>query len=241
MFGIAFVVISLSTDFWVESTPKLRSYTNFTNPVNEANFGLFKGHRNINFGLGQRESDLSVTCAASKGVCVVFPTAKSEDTATEYIDKLVDNSTDTPLYQLGLFNYGYWVTCIISAAFSVVFGIISMGFAVFNVCGKPIETITGPMGLYIWNGIALLFAVLDMVMFLVLFLTTIKKNFFLEEELQLFSTEDYTGMGYSFYMIPCAIAMYLINIILLVCSGYKLRCSFSSEAEKVVDNGMILY
>lgn len=80
-----------------------------------------------------------------------------------------------------------------------------------------------------------------MVIYLVLFLTTLQKNFLLQENVDKFIVSDYTNLGYSFYLVPGAVAMYLLNIILLVCSGYKLRCSFSSEAEKVVDNGMILY
>jgi hypothetical protein len=80
-----------------------------------------------------------------------------------------------------------------------------------------------------------------MVMFLILFLTSLKKNYLLQDDSDKFDLSDYTNFGYSFYLVPGAVAMYLINIILLVCSGYKLKCSFSSEAEKVVDNGMILY
>lgn len=68
--------------------------------------------------------------------------------------KIVSFPDEEALYKKGLFNYGFWVTSIISAALCIVFGLISVGFAIFNICGKPIETITGPMGLYLWNGAA---------------------------------------------------------------------------------------
>lgn len=82
-----------------------------------------------------------------------------------------------------------------------------------------------------------------MAIFLALFFTTLKKNYLLSEELKAsdFEIEDNTLPGYSFFLVPAAAFLYLVNIILLLCSGYKLRCSFGSEAEKVVDNGMILY
>ena len=86
-----------------------------------------------------------------------------------------------------------------------------------------------------------MFALLELTMFLVLFLTTLKKNYLLLDNIEKFDVKEYTNLGYSFYLVPAAVALYLINIILLVCSGYKIKCSFSSEAEKVVDNGMILY
>ncbi|XP_045189838.2 clarin-1-like isoform X2 [Mercenaria mercenaria] len=194
-----------------------------------------------------------MTCEASEGVCVVYPDTVTLP-ASEYIHSVLynvvnntnninntDSTDDEPLYRKGLFNYGFWVTSIISAAFSIVFGLIAMGFAIFNICGKPIETITGPMGLYLWNGTAFLFALLDMVMFLTLFLTSLQKNFLLQEDVDKFVLTEKTNLGYSFYLVPAAVVMYLVNIILLVCSGYKLKCSFGSEAEKVVDNGMILY
>lgn len=251
LLGIVLIVVSLATDHWVESHHEdNRETQNGTSQRKiDVNFGLFKGNRTHNNGVGLREMGLTVVCEASEGVCVVYPDGESVS-ASEYISSVLRNefnstntthTDDEPLYMKGLFNYGFWVTSIISAALSIVFGFISMGFAIFNICGKPIETVTGPMGLYIWNGIAFLFAVLDMVMFLVLFLTSLKKKYLLENDVYNGDLKDYTNPGYSFYFVPAAVAMYLINIILLVCSGYKIRCSFSSEAEKIVDNGMILY
>ena len=63
-------------------------------------------------------------------------------------------SADKPLHEYGLFSYGLWVSTIVGAAVNLVFGLVSVGFAIFNMCGKPIETITGPVGLYLWNGFA---------------------------------------------------------------------------------------
>ena len=57
----------------------------------------------------------------------------------------------TEMSDYGLFPFAHWITTIIAMALGTVFGLVYIGFAFFNVCGKPIETITGPLGLYIWN------------------------------------------------------------------------------------------
>ncbi len=54
----------------------------------------------------------------------------------------------------GLFTFGLWVTTILMLAMAIVWALIAMGFAVLNASTKPIETITGPVGLYLWNLLA---------------------------------------------------------------------------------------
>ena len=34
---------------------------------------------------------------------------------------------------------------------SIIFGLIASSFAILNISIKPVETINGPMGLYLWN------------------------------------------------------------------------------------------
>lgn len=58
------------------------------------------------------------------------------------------------LIEYGLFDFGLWVSTIVMLALGIVWGLVSLGFTAFNVVGKPIETITGPAGLYLWNGLA---------------------------------------------------------------------------------------
>ena len=58
------------------------------------------------------------------------------------------------LIDFGLFSFGLWVATVVTLALGVVWGLVSILFAMFNIFGKPIETITGPAGLYLWNGLA---------------------------------------------------------------------------------------
>lgn len=58
------------------------------------------------------------------------------------------------LTKYGLFPFSLWVLVILMEAFGIIWGLVFIGFAIFNICGKPIETITGPLGLYLWKGLA---------------------------------------------------------------------------------------
>ena len=53
----------------------------------------------------------------------------------------------------GLFNMALWVCVIVFVALGIVWGLVAAGFALLNAGTRPIETITGPMGLYLWNGL----------------------------------------------------------------------------------------
>lgn len=58
------------------------------------------------------------------------------------------------LTKYGLFPFSLWVLVILMEALGIIWGLVFIGFAIFNICGKPIETITGPLGLYLWKGLA---------------------------------------------------------------------------------------
>lgn len=244
--AIVLVVTSLATENWVESTPVGKN-TTAANSKNDVSFGLFKGKKVLDFGFSQRMRKIAITCLASKSVCgYISDEDINKKDYRDGIDLLMfvmnNKSANVPLYEYGLFSYGLWVSTIVSAAVNMVFGLVAIGFAVFNMFGKPIETITGPLGLYLWNGMGFLFCLIEVVIFLVLFLTSLSKNFLvIQTDRTSFDVEGHTSLGYSFFLVVGATLLYLVNIILLVCTGYKLKCSFSSEAEKVVDNGVILY
>ncbi len=54
----------------------------------------------------------------------------------------------------GMFNFAVWVSTIVVLILAIVWGLVSMGFSILNASTRPIETITGPVGLYLWNGLA---------------------------------------------------------------------------------------
>ena len=52
------------------------------------------------------------------------------------------------------FNMGLWVSTILFAVLAICWGLVAVVFSAINASIRPIETITGPMGLYLWNGLA---------------------------------------------------------------------------------------
>jgi len=50
-------------------------------------------------------------------------------------------------------NYGLWVTTLIFLSVMLAFQIISAGLCFFNTVAVPIETLVGPMGIYLSNGV----------------------------------------------------------------------------------------
>ena len=63
-------------------------------------------------------------------------------------------SVSENLVQNNMINFGLWVSTIVFAGFSLVWGLVTMAFAILNINTKPIETLTGPMGLYLWSAFA---------------------------------------------------------------------------------------
>jgi hypothetical protein len=90
--------------------------------------------------------------------------------------------------------------------------------------------------------VTVLFSVVGVGVYLGLFFSTYKDNVLTSGDMgQNFTSRDRAYLDYSFYLLAAAAAAYLVNLILLALSGLRCDCSFESESEKVIDNGIILY
>ncbi|KAJ8317530.1 hypothetical protein KUTeg_005434 [Tegillarca granosa] len=217
--AIGLIVASFATDNWISANAVKTNNTNDNSTVNQ-NDGTKKFSANITFGLFRGRKLINYGFGAR--------------------EQLLDVREEA--YNFGLFSFGLWVATIICGALGIVWGLIHVAFAVFNVVAKPIETITGPFGLYVWNGLAFLFTLLAMVLYLVLYFGQYKKNVLSAEDVsQQYTSEDRAYLDFSFYFVVGAVVAFVVNFVLLLLSGTKMRCSFMREAEKVMDNGIILY
>ncbi|XP_021361201.1 clarin-2-like isoform X1 [Mizuhopecten yessoensis] len=256
--AIGLVVAAFVTEHWISAFAQKKNNTLSRNAsetvgkfTGNITFGLFAGTRKVNYGVGAREQTIEVVCDGAAGYCLLYNTTavdkktKLQMVVDEYNNAstvLASSSVKKELYEFGLFPYGLWVATIVLSALGMAWGLVSIGFSIFNIAGKPIETITGPMGLYLWNGLALLFTALGMVMYLVLYFRYYQYNVLpLEDRLADYTTENNTDLDYSFYLLVAATGLYFINLLFLIFSGAKLKCGFTREADKVIDNGIILY
>lgn len=87
---------------------------------------------------------------------------------------------------------------------------------------------------------SVLFSLLAMVVYLVLFFQYYKKSILQQDEQALgFVTQ--VELDFSFYMLMSTVLLFTINMAFLFLTGIKFSCGFTREAEKVMDNGIILY
>lgn len=254
--GVGLLVTAFATDNWVSSSPHRPENTSAvhnassTRPdsnTGNSSFGLFNGQQRLDYGTAERDFPLKVVCNASEGVCVyVFmrPGTEAEKKLEELIAKY-SNSSESFGYDkidYGLFSFPLWVSVIVALSLAIVMGLVTIGFSVFNVFGRPIETITGPMGLYLWNALALIFTAVTLVLFGLLFGLELSENFMMFDDVNIgWESKGRTDLDYSFYLIVGAAAAFLLNFLLLCLSGQTCSCSYSRSGEKEIDNGMILY
>ncbi|XP_064603650.1 clarin-3-like isoform X1 [Liolophura sinensis] len=241
--AIGLITAALATDYWVVSQPTLE-LKNETN-TGSVNFGLFHGNQNLNY-LGARPKEIWAVCNASFGQCFWSgePSAEGREQNLQFaILDAIDKNESVKDYALtyGMFDYGLWVGTIVMAALGIAWGLIAFGFGCFNVLSHPIETITGPVGLYVWNAIAAFFTLLCVILYTVLYYQDLKVNILLEVDLENQWVSKGTTPGYSFWLVVGATLAFAINILLVFLGGVNLRLpSYSSTAEKNLD-GVMMY
>lgn len=248
--GVALLVTAFATDNWVTSSPfrtENASTVSETTNTGNSTFGLFNGHQILDYGTARRDLDLKVACDASEGWCVYVFMRQGFDAKDKLQDLIKDykNSTASSGHErvdFGLFSFPLWVCVVIALSLSIVMGLVTLGFSIFNVFGRPIETITGPIGLYLWNFLALFFTVVTLALFGALFGFELSKNFLMFDDVKIgWVSEGRTYLSYSFYLVLGAAGAFILNFILLSLSGQALSCSYARSGEKEIDNGMILY
>ncbi|KAK7109421.1 hypothetical protein V1264_013467 [Littorina saxatilis] len=248
--GVVLLVTAFATDYWVTASPQsvTNNSTSDTPDTSNSSFGLFNGKQYLKYTTGDRSFPLQALCNATEGVCAyIFLRQGTEPRAklTELIQEYKKNGTaSSGLGQIehGLFSFALWVCTIIFLSLSIVMGLVTIGFSVFNVFGRPIETITGPMGLYLWNGLSLLLTILTLSLFGALYGGELSQNFLMFEDYKIgWRSEGHTSLGYSYFLVIGGAGAFIVNLILLYLSGHTLSCSYAGSGEKEVDNGMILY
>lgn len=203
--GVGFLSASMGTDYWVQAFPERNVDNNIADGANNVtdgdpgtkfkgyiHFGLFRGYKSLDHGLGIREGEIWMS----------------------------QNAGET-----GLFDFGLWVSTVVFMALGIALGLVSFAFAALNAGTRPIETITGPMGLYLWNGLAVIFSLLAMILYVVLYFQDFKVNVLTEEDRSVYrwTTLDRAYLHYSFYFVLVATVLYALNILLIAVSGVEFQ------------------
>ncbi|VDI74528.1 Hypothetical predicted protein [Mytilus galloprovincialis] len=257
--AVGLTVVAFSTDNWVKFTGSKHNDTGCDKNKSDdscttnGRFGLFRGDNEINYNFGPRDRKSKVIC--TDGWCSYYTvridlgeTLDNTEAGTAYIKnissiytKAKDKGENVHDWEYGLFGFGYWVTILVMLSLGIVWGLVTISFTVFNIFGKPIETITGPLGLYLWNLLGLIFMLIGVILFAVLFQTNFAKNVLPQNDYGYHTFRTDSSLDYSFYFTVGSLVGFLLNLLLLMFSGYSVRCACTQEANKAIDNGIILY
>ncbi|KAK3097817.1 hypothetical protein FSP39_013468 [Pinctada imbricata] len=188
-------------------------------------FGLFKGIMHINYGVSNRVRVITVTCDTS--YCLLSYSEVGDDDDSRKLSEAVNQFQNHTLndgsledYAFALFPTYFWALTIAFMALGIAFSLVYIGFASFNVCAKPIETISGPLGLYMWNVIAIVFCLLAVIIYAVLYEQKYTKNVMSRsDKIQGFQSE--VSLDYSFYLSVTAMICHVINLVMLMLSGVR--------------------
>ncbi|XP_013378707.1 clarin-3 isoform X3 [Lingula anatina] len=213
--GIVLTSVSLATEHWVESKP--------TRAVNKTEELLTEDSQgSVNLGLFRGQKQVKVLNYNPKPVWV--------------FQKIQDDGI--------LMSFNLWISVLVFAGLGIVWGLITIIFSCINLATTPIETITGPMGLYLWNAFACLFTFITVILFVVLFLTDLKNNVLEAKEIGIgWSSKDRTEVGYSFWLIVAATLCYLLNILFVIISGTQCKVfrKSKSHVNQNASDGMMMY
>ncbi|XP_013378705.1 clarin-3 isoform X2 [Lingula anatina] len=251
--GIVLTSVSLATEHWVESKP-----TRAVNKTEElltedsqgsVNLGLFRGQKQVKV-LNYNPKPVWVVCIPDQGVCGLSG-YENPDMRTKEVEDYIKNltkSTDQVFQKIQddgiLMSFNLWISVLVFAGLGIVWGLITIIFSCINLATTPIETITGPMGLYLWNAFACLFTFITVILFVVLFLTDLKNNVLEAKEIGIgWSSKDRTEVGYSFWLIVAATLCYLLNILFVIISGTQCKVfrKSKSHVNQNASDGMMMY
>lgn len=93
-----------------------------------------------------------------------------------------------------------------------LFNIIGTIFSLENFFIVPVQTLQGPIGLYLWYGIASIAAFIAFFMYSILFPTKLKEDIDSEAESNFSSVDGETGFGYSYWLLMTGIILTICNI-----------------------------
>ncbi|XP_052825960.1 clarin-2 isoform X1 [Octopus bimaculoides] len=210
--GTVTLMMSLATDYWVCVHPKLLIGEN-----NATDTRRYRG--SIHYGLFRG------------GIMLNYGLG----------DRLSKIIVSQNIKDMNLMDYGMWITVVILHLLAIVWAVVAAGFTLFNLFGKPIETITGPFGLYVWNGCAASFTLLSIVIFLILFKTSIyDENIFQQAEIDSgWRSVGLSHPSWSFYINLGALGCFLLNILLLKISDVRPCRPKPSKEEKTTHDDFI--
>lgn len=150
----------------------------------------------------------------------------------EQVNKTTSSTTNmnqsraSAKYEKEFLSAGLWLTTVIFLAATIAFASLSALFSLINVWYNPVRTLIGVFGLYIWNGLAVVFCCLTMIFWVSQFSIFISSNIGITDTLRStahYSSTDLASLGYSFWLLFVTIVCHLVNVALVYFRSYLLQ------------------
>ncbi|XP_071493862.1 clarin-2-like [Diadema antillarum] len=117
-----------------------------------------------------------------------------------------------------VYNTGIVITVIVFLIPAAIFALVSTIFGLVNMLTIPIETIHGPVGLYIWNIIGVLCSAVALTLYLVVYFTQIQFEVLNPSDRGPpfnFSTSE-AHFGFSFLLVVVTFLIFCSNIVIVL-------------------------
>ncbi|CAG7829548.1 unnamed protein product [Allacma fusca] len=119
-------------------------------------------------------------------------------------------------------SYGLWIGTIGSVCSAIFFAVISAVFALVNTATTPIEAITGIAGLYVWNCFALASNLAAVVTWGIQYHLKLRHNILpTEDRMNLWDSEGFAVLGYSFWFVVGAAIIHILNVVLIFLGSHQ--------------------
>ncbi|EFX74197.1 hypothetical protein DAPPUDRAFT_324573 [Daphnia pulex] len=242
LLGIIFNSVAMGTNYWIVS----EGSQNLTDPsVISVNYGLFNGHKSLKGKLDILPVSYSLAgiCLVSCGTTneekqqefdylrfgeqpfACSPKTAIRSTSRSHLIQLANDipvegtSPSEPVTQNEEFmDYGLWVTTLVFLSFMLAFQIISTGLCFFNTATVPIETLIGPMGIYLSNGVVVLSGIITLSLWGDLYSSGLSSELAIQETILDKYIMSSTNLGFSYWFVLWTL---ILAIATMVCIRFR--------------------
>ncbi|PAA56341.1 hypothetical protein BOX15_Mlig034120g1 [Macrostomum lignano] len=197
--SLALLTVAYATENWVEASPVRNVSWEVSNTLKNVSnsrltgsirLGLFRGLKTLDNGLGPR-------------VTII-------DVYTEVLQRQASSASTIPA--------PVWTALVILGVFSGAWGVVSCGFALLNISRRPVLGLSGPGGLYVWNGAQLLCQFAAAIVFGAAFSTSLSSSVLSREdtaELK-WTSNGLAWLGFSYWLLVACCFCSTVNLLLLL-------------------------
>uniref|UniRef100_A0A1L8DA18 Putative conserved plasma membrane protein n=1 Tax=Nyssomyia neivai TaxID=330878 RepID=A0A1L8DA18_9DIPT len=236
--SLIMLIVSTTTTEWVKG--RAESTAVGTTAALDAHYGLFSGSQILYILNVESHYDLAMTCSFGDNICGMScqrtPEARIDEITKIFNGEIpsecpissarsnngeLDLNTrqqDVPS-EKQFINAGLWLTTILFLCITIIFTFLCTVQSLANILSNPVWSIFSVYGLYIWNGLAIGFAVLTLILYGSLFAVYIRYNIAVRHTLTIntiLSSDGLASLGFSYWILFGPIVLHSINIGLLL-------------------------